>query len=199
MTPVAVAFGVVALALLLVLLVVVVHSSGYRARHPYTEQDVRRARDRSVRGSRSVLTGKIQEHMAPLLPQFAARFNLQEARFVGAPIDYIIFDGLDVGEEVEVVLVEIKTGSAGLNKRERLIRDAVEAGRVRLETIPLVTEPADSAEADDELLRTQPLATRSLTVARSRLGDQAGVQGMVHDEFFPPASIDSAIARLEEQ
>jgi len=82
---------------------VVIRFSGYRARHPYTEQDVRRARDRSVRGSRSVLTGKIQEHMAPLLAQFAERFNLQEARFVGAPIDYIIFDGLDVGEDVEVV------------------------------------------------------------------------------------------------
>jgi predicted NBD/HSP70 family sugar kinase len=44
--------------------------------------------------------------------------------------------------------------------------------------------------------RTQPLATRSLTVARSRLGDQAGVQGiaaMVRDEVFSPPAIDRAI------
>jgi predicted NBD/HSP70 family sugar kinase len=44
--------------------------------------------------------------------------------------------------------------------------------------------------------RTQPLATRSLTVARSRLGDQAGVQGiaaMVRDEVFSAAAIDRAI------
>jgi predicted NBD/HSP70 family sugar kinase len=50
--------------------------------------------------------------------------------------------------------------------------------------------------------RTQPLATRSLTVARSRLGDQASVQGiaaMVHDEVFSPTSIDAVIGRLESR
>jgi Endonuclease related to archaeal Holliday junction resolvase len=150
MTEIVTVLCVVAAVLLVLLLVVVARFSGYRARHPFTEREVQQARDRSVRRSRSVLTGKIQEHMAPLLPHFAECFNLQEARFVGAPIDYIVFDGLDAGERVEVVLVEIKTGKAGLNRREQLIRDAVASGRVRFEIIRLATETVVAAESDSE-------------------------------------------------
>ncbi|MEP6852405.1 MAG: ROK family transcriptional regulator [bacterium] len=48
--------------------------------------------------------------------------------------------------------------------------------------------------------RTQPLATRSLTVARSRLGDQAGIQGiaaMICDEVFSAAAVDRAISAAD--
>ncbi|MCK5390110.1 MAG: endonuclease [Candidatus Thorarchaeota archaeon] len=102
-----------------------------------TEASVRKdAADRS----RYVLKGKIAEHMVPFFRD-VFKHNPSDARFIGAPIDYIIFDGYtsvkDGGsdEEITVVLADIKTGNAKLNRTERKIKEAVEAGRVRWETI----------------------------------------------------------------
>ena len=77
-----------------------------------------------------MVAGKATEHLAPLLPGFD--FDPRDARFLGSPIDFVVFDGLSEGEVHEVVFVEIKTGpSAALTSRERLVRDAVEGRRVR--------------------------------------------------------------------
>ncbi len=89
-----------------------------------------RIRDDALSRSQSVVAGKATEHLAPLLPGFD--FDPRDARFLGSPIDFVVFDGLSEGEVHEVVFVEIKTGpSAALTSRERLVRDAVEGRRVR--------------------------------------------------------------------
>jgi predicted Holliday junction resolvase-like endonuclease len=65
----------------------------------------------------------------PYLPTFT--FNPKDARFIGSPIDILVFDGMDEGELRELVFIEVKTGpTATLSKRERQIREAVSAGRV---------------------------------------------------------------------
>jgi predicted Holliday junction resolvase-like endonuclease len=46
----------------------------------------------AVNRSRSTLKGKIAEQIAPMLPEFL--YNPADARFIGSPVDYIIFDGL---------------------------------------------------------------------------------------------------------
>lgn len=104
---------------------------------PYTEHDLQRARKHSVQTSRNVVSGSVQEHVAPLLPEFACRYNLRDARFLGAPVDYIVFEGLEEGEVTQVTFVEIKTGRAVLNPRERKIKSAIDQGRVGFETIRL--------------------------------------------------------------
>lgn len=92
--------------------------------------------------SRFVLKGKIAEHMVPLIGDIF-RYEPSDARFIGAPIDYLIFDGYtrvkddNSDEEITVILADIKTGKARLNKTERKIKEAVEAGRVKWETIHL--------------------------------------------------------------
>jgi hypothetical protein len=45
----------------------------------------------SVNRSRSTLKGRISEQMAPLPPDFP--FSSADARFIGDPIDFVIFDG----------------------------------------------------------------------------------------------------------
>ena len=83
--------------------------------------------------SRHVTLGKAQEHLAPLFPEFLQQFNPSDARFLGSPLDFIVFDGLCEGDDTEVrqvVFVEVKTGRASLSRRERRVRDAIEAGRV---------------------------------------------------------------------
>lgn len=92
--------------------------------------------------SRSVLKGKIGEQLAPLLPEFLKLCNPSDARFIGSPIDYLIFRNMtcDEGQElpIEVVLLDIKTGSvAALSKVQKRIQEAIEAGRVRFYTLRL--------------------------------------------------------------
>jgi predicted Holliday junction resolvase-like endonuclease len=49
----------------------------------------------AIRKSQSVIIGKVTEHVVPYLPEFT--YNPKDARFIGSPIDLIVFDGLDLG------------------------------------------------------------------------------------------------------
>lgn len=83
--------------------------------------------------SRSVTLGKVTEQLTPWLAGFP--YNPKDARFIGSPIDMIVFDGCDDGEVRGVVFVEIKTGGSALSGRQRQIRDAIRAGRVEWQEI----------------------------------------------------------------
>ena len=110
-------------------------------RQLWAEQEGAVRKDAADR-SRHVLKGKIAEHMIPMIPSVFT-YEPSDARFIGAPIDYIIFDGYTSvkdgasNEKITVILADIKTGSAALSRTERRIKEAVDAGRVRWETIRL--------------------------------------------------------------
>jgi len=101
-------------------------------------RDRQRSLNDSLDRSRAVMRGQVAETFAPLLPGFP--FNHKDARFLGQPVDFLVFNGLSDGDGqqgVEIVLVEIKTGGAVLSQRELAIREAVRAGRVRWLTLRL--------------------------------------------------------------
>ncbi len=85
-------------------------------------------RQDAVLRSQAVTVGKVSEQLLPYLPGF--RFNPKDARFLGSPVDLVVFDGLDEGELRGVWFLEVKTGNAGLSGRERQIRDAILEKRV---------------------------------------------------------------------
>jgi predicted Holliday junction resolvase-like endonuclease len=85
-------------------------------------------RQDAINRSQSVILGKVTEHLVPFQKNFP--FNPKEARFIGSPIDIIVFDGIDNEEPVNIYILEIKTGNSSLNKRQRLIRDAVRDKRI---------------------------------------------------------------------
>ena len=92
----------------------------------------------SVNRSRSTLKGRIAEQMAPVLPDFC--FNPADARFIGSPVDYIIFDGLtrvadDKEDEIKIVFMDVKKGSGALTRTQRLIKQAVEKKSVAWKTM----------------------------------------------------------------
>ncbi len=89
----------------------------------------REARDDSVRRSRSSLSGQFLEKLAPHFPDFP--YEPTDLRFLGTPVDYVVFSGLSEGEVDEIVFLEVKSGASGLTTKERRVRDAVEAGAVR--------------------------------------------------------------------
>jgi len=94
----------------------------------WKQQATTQIRTEAVQRSRGVLVGKATEHLAPYFRDFS--FNPSEARFLGSPIDFVVFDGLDEGRLRQVVFMEVKTGNSGLNARERQVRDAIHDRRV---------------------------------------------------------------------
>jgi len=127
----------------------------FRARVSIFEQRARNDLDRwkqecteairkdSVNRSRSTLKGKIAEQMAPYLPGFP--YSAADARFIGSPVDFIVFDGYSTAKdgdsgEVSIVLVEVKQGKGKLTRGESLVRRAVQGGRVSWKTITIQNE-----------------------------------------------------------
>ena len=72
-------------------------------RRAATEADLRAARQDSLARSHSVVSGKVQEHVAPLFPE--SEYNPGDARFLGSRVDDVVFDGLDDGGPLRESLV----------------------------------------------------------------------------------------------
>lgn len=85
-------------------------------------------REDAVQRSLAVTAGKVHEQLVPYLPEFG--FNPKDARFLGSPVDLVIFDGLAAGHVRRVVFLEVKTGGATLTTRERQVRDVIDAREV---------------------------------------------------------------------
>jgi predicted Holliday junction resolvase-like endonuclease len=82
----------------------------------------------AVLRSQAVTAGKVHEQIVPYLPGFP--YNPKDVRFLGSPVDLVVFDGLAEGELRGIIFVEVKTGRAGLSGRERRVRTVVEARAV---------------------------------------------------------------------
>jgi len=99
-------------------------------------------REEILERSRATLKGRVAEQIVPFLVEF--KYDPSDARFIGSPIDYVIFDGYtDVRDRkmdrpITVILADVKTGkSAELTPEQKRIQDALEKKRVKWETIRL--------------------------------------------------------------
>ncbi|MAG91636.1 hypothetical protein CMO83_03095 [Candidatus Woesearchaeota archaeon] len=86
-------------------------------------------REDAIKKSRAVLSGQFSEQIAPYLPDFP--YKPTEARFIGKPVDFIVFKGMDEKKIDEIVFVEVKTGQSNLNNVERSLRNAVQGKKVK--------------------------------------------------------------------
>ena len=83
-----------------------------------------------LKQSRAVLGGLVTEQIAPLLPDFP--FDPGDCRFIGKPVDFIVFRGMNEQAISEVIFLEVKSGaSKSLNPQEKRLREAIQARRVR--------------------------------------------------------------------
>ena len=96
------------------------------------------AREDSLKRSRAIIRGQATEHLAPFVIKDT---NPKDCRFLGNPVDYILFDGLSditdgVADQINSIkFIDIKTGSSGLNKVQRRIRDAIKEDKVSFQVI----------------------------------------------------------------
>ena len=95
------------------------------------EDQLETIREDAIKRSRSVLTGSFSEQLAPFLPGF--KHSPTEVRFIGKPVDFIVFEGLDSREISRVIFVEVKSGKARLSPVEVSLKKALEEGRIAWE------------------------------------------------------------------
>jgi predicted Holliday junction resolvase-like endonuclease len=123
------AAGVIVLALLIAAALFLMYEIGKIVGEKRATDKFPEAKRAAVQRSRSVLSGMFAEQLAPYLPNFP--FSPTEAKFIGAPIDFLVFKDMDAQSIEEVIFVEVKSGSARLNRNEHSLKEAIENKRVR--------------------------------------------------------------------
>jgi len=88
------------------------------------EEKVPDIREDAIKQSRAVLSGQFSEQIAPYLPDFP--YKPTEARFIGKPIDFVVFKGMDEKQIGEVIFVEVKSGKSDLNNVEKSLKSAIQ-------------------------------------------------------------------------
>ncbi|MDI6806939.1 MAG: Holliday junction resolvase-like protein [Candidatus Aenigmarchaeota archaeon] len=107
----------------------------------YVQENEERIRKETLEKSRAVLKGKIAEQIVGILPEFP--YSPADARFIGNPIDYVIFDGYtkikdESKGKLRIVFLDVKKGEkAELSKEEKIIKDCVESKNVIWRTLKL--------------------------------------------------------------
>ena len=105
------------------------HKAGAFQRDMFWEGELPNHRRDAIMKSRAVLGGQFSEQLAPYLPNFD--YLPTECRFIGKPIDFIVFKGMDGKDINEIVFVEVKSGNAKLNQHEKNLKETVDKKRVR--------------------------------------------------------------------
>ena len=89
----------------------------------------------AVKRSGATLKGQIGERFAPFIPGFG--FEPADARFLGSPVDYVVFDGMADGRVRGVAFVEVKVGALPLTPFQKQVGEAIKAGRVEWRVVQL--------------------------------------------------------------
>jgi predicted Holliday junction resolvase-like endonuclease len=112
----------------------------------------------AVKRSKRTLLGKLWEQVSPYLPKFP--FRPSDMKFLGSPIDFIIFDGASENDIKQVIFLEVKSGDSKLSTQERKLKKAIEGGNVSWKLFNVdkpeeirIKEQEKSREMKDE---TQP-------------------------------------------
>lgn len=78
--------------------------------------------------TKAVNIGKILEKVLPTMRDF--KWAVPDSKFLGDPIDLIVFNGLSVNKVKSINFIEVKSGKARLNSHQESIRDAIEKQKV---------------------------------------------------------------------
>ena len=87
-------------------------------------------RQDAIKKSQAVTIGKVTEH---IIPYFGGIFpyNPKEARFIGSPIDLIVFHNMETDlDNISVHFIEVKTNTSSLTPKQRAIKYAILNKRV---------------------------------------------------------------------
>jgi predicted Holliday junction resolvase-like endonuclease len=138
-TAAVIAITIVIAVLIIILSILIIRLVYEKRFRDWRDEETAEIRKSAVNQSRAVLGGKFTEQMVPFFPDF--KYDPTEVRFIGSPIDMVVFPGLAKGDPQEIVILEVKTGkSAQLTPAQKKIRQLVENGMVRWDEIYRVSD-----------------------------------------------------------
>jgi predicted Holliday junction resolvase-like endonuclease len=152
---VTIVIGIIAVVLAVIITNYIARSLWEKRFHDWQEQETLRWQDavaqagkQAITRSRAVLGGKFTEQMVPYFPDF--RYDPTEVRFIGSPIDMVVFPGLAKGDPEEIVILEVKTGKSVLTPVQKKIRRLIEDGMVRWDEIHCDGHANGSVAGDED-------------------------------------------------
>ena len=107
------------------------YKNGVFKRDKYWESEIPLHRKDAILKSRAVIGGQFSEQLSPFLPDF--KYLPTECRFIGKPVDLIVFRGMDSKNIEEVVFIEVKSGNSKTSPSEKKLKETIENKRVRWE------------------------------------------------------------------
>ncbi len=93
------------------------------------EDEEERIRKDAIERSARTLSGKTLEKLIPFLDKFP--YDAHDMRWMGDPVDFIIFDGQSKKSPKEIIFCEVKSGKSNLNKSQSEIKELVESRKVK--------------------------------------------------------------------
>lgn len=113
-------------------------------------------RQDAITRSKRTLLGRLWEQVSPYLPNFP--FRPSDMKFLGSPIDFVIFDGASENDIKQVIFMEVKSGDSNLSTQERRLRDAINEGKVSWQLFNIdkpeeikIQEEEEKAEIEGEI------------------------------------------------
>ena len=132
---------------LIIIAYVLGKKTGEFRRDKFWEAEMPAHRKDAILKSRAVLGGYFSEQLAPFLPDF--KYLPTECRFVGKPIDFLVFKGMDNKNIEEVVFVEVKSGNAKLSPTERKLKQAIQNKKVKWKEYRVPLELTKNFDIED--------------------------------------------------
>ena len=103
----------------------------FKERQEELKKSMKRATTGAQTTSKSVNAGKLLEKVFPTMKDF--KWELSDCRFLGEPVDLIIFNGLTAGKVDSINFLEVKSGAARLNEHQKSIKEAIVNNKVKFE------------------------------------------------------------------
>jgi predicted Holliday junction resolvase-like endonuclease len=94
----------------------------------FLEKEERKIREDAIARSARTLSGKTLEKLIPFLEKF--KHNSHDVRWLGDPIDLVVFDGYSDGNPNKITFLEVKSGDSKLTSNQNKIRELVEKKKV---------------------------------------------------------------------
>ena len=95
----------------------------------WVQVEEKKVREDAILRSARTLSGKTLERLIPFLDRFP--YDPHDIRWLGDPIDLVIFDGHSKDSFNDIVFCEVKSGGSKLTKRQSDIKKLIENKRVK--------------------------------------------------------------------
>jgi len=113
------------------------------------EKEIPNYRKDAIMKSRAVLGGQFSEQLAPYLPNL--EYLPTECKFLGKPIDFVVFKGMDNKKIEEIIFVEVKSGNSKLNTHEKNLKDAIDKKKVKWVEYRIPEELTNKKDIEDKI------------------------------------------------